>query len=195
MVMTMRKVVIRRGDGDVEDGGDSFLNILLMGVWQAQQVVVYGHEDEDGGDEEGAMVMRRMVVMMLDILWMGVWQAQQVVDVGRDDEDGGNRENGDSDGGCDADDGGCDDGLVVIVAMTTMMMMSMAVTVTNNVFQEGKIAGRAVLIAGPPGTGKTAIAMGNAFIVLPYATPSYPLACLLQSEGAPTGSWACELVS
>lgn len=27
--------------------------------------------------------------------------------------------------------------------------------------QEGKIAGRAVLIAGHPGTGKTAIAMGN----------------------------------
>jgi RuvB-like protein 2 len=26
--------------------------------------------------------------------------------------------------------------------------------------KEGKIAGRAVLIAGPPGTGKTAIAMG-----------------------------------
>ncbi len=28
-------------------------------------------------------------------------------------------------------------------------------------FQESKIAGRAVLIAGQPGTGKTAIAMGN----------------------------------
>lgn len=27
--------------------------------------------------------------------------------------------------------------------------------------QEGKIAGRAVLIAGQPGTGKTAIAMGK----------------------------------
>jgi DNA helicase TIP49 (TBP-interacting protein) len=27
--------------------------------------------------------------------------------------------------------------------------------------QQGKIAGRAVLIAGPPGTGKTAIAMGT----------------------------------
>lgn len=27
--------------------------------------------------------------------------------------------------------------------------------------QDGKIAGRAVLIAGQPGTGKTAIAMGN----------------------------------
>ena len=29
-----------------------------------------------------------------------------------------------------------------------------------HIFQEGKIAGRAVLIAGQPGTGKTAIAMG-----------------------------------
>ena len=31
--------------------------------------------------------------------------------------------------------------------------------------QESKIAGRAVLIAGQPGTGKTAIAMGNLFCV------------------------------
>jgi RuvB-like protein 2 len=30
------------------------------------------------------------------------------------------------------------------------------------VIQEGKIAGRAVLLAGQPGTGKTAIAMGMA---------------------------------
>lgn len=30
-----------------------------------------------------------------------------------------------------------------------------------SLLQEGKIAGRAVLIAGHPGTGKTAIAMGN----------------------------------
>lgn len=32
--------------------------------------------------------------------------------------------------------------------------------------KEGKIAGRAVLIAGQPGTGKTAIAMGNFHIFL-----------------------------
>ena len=31
----------------------------------------------------------------------------------------------------------------------------------NVMYQEGKIAGRAVLIAGQPGTGKTAIAMGE----------------------------------
>lgn len=30
----------------------------------------------------------------------------------------------------------------------------------SSLLQEGKIAGRAVLIAGQPGTGKTAIAMG-----------------------------------
>ena len=32
--------------------------------------------------------------------------------------------------------------------------------------QEGKIAGRAVLIAGQPGTGKTAIAMGKMKFVI-----------------------------
>jgi len=32
--------------------------------------------------------------------------------------------------------------------------------------QEGKIAGRAVLIAGQPGTGKTAIAMGLDFVFI-----------------------------
>ena len=30
-------------------------------------------------------------------------------------------------------------------------------------FKDGKIAGRAVLIAGQPGTGKTAIAMGKVY--------------------------------
>ena len=39
--------------------------------------------------------------------------------------------------------------------------------------KEGKIAGRAVLIAGPPGTGKTAIAMGN---------PPSPLLLSVQSQ-------------
>ena len=31
--------------------------------------------------------------------------------------------------------------------------------------KEGKIAGRAILIAGQPGTGKTAIAMGKIFLL------------------------------
>jgi DNA helicase TIP49 (TBP-interacting protein) len=30
--------------------------------------------------------------------------------------------------------------------------------------QEGRIAGRAILMAGPPSTGKTAIAMGTLFL-------------------------------
>lgn len=34
--------------------------------------------------------------------------------------------------------------------------------------QEGKIAGRAVLIAGHPGTGKTAIAMGRLLIFIEF---------------------------
>jgi len=42
------------------------------------------------------------------------------------------------------------------------------ITERVNVFdiQEGKIAGRAVLIAGQPGTGKTAIAMGKIMLSL-----------------------------
>lgn len=32
--------------------------------------------------------------------------------------------------------------------------------------KEGVIAGRAILIAGPPGTGKTAIAMGTVIVSL-----------------------------
>lgn len=43
--------------------------------------------------------------------------------------------------------------------------------------KEGKIAGRAVLIAGPPGTGKTAIAMGISsppfFFLFPFSSPAY----------------------
>ena len=35
-----------------------------------------------------------------------------------------------------------------------------AAGVVVKMIQEGKIAGRAILIAGPPSTGKTAIAMG-----------------------------------
>ena len=34
--------------------------------------------------------------------------------------------------------------------------------------QEGKIAGRAILLAGKPGTGKTAIAMGLAQVRLTW---------------------------
>lgn len=37
-----------------------------------------------------------------------------------------------------------------------------AAGVILNMIREGKIAGRAVLLAGQPGTGKTAIAMGMA---------------------------------
>ena len=37
-----------------------------------------------------------------------------------------------------------------------------AAAIILKMVQEGKIAGRAVLIAGPPSTGKTAIAMGMA---------------------------------
>ena len=41
-----------------------------------------------------------------------------------------------------------------------------AAGVVVEMVKEGKIAGRAVLIAGTPGTGKTAIAMGVAQVIL-----------------------------
>lgn len=44
--------------------------------------------------------------------------------------------------------------------------------------QEGKIAGRAVLVAGPPSTGKTAIAMGMAQSL----GPETPFTVLASSE-------------
>ena len=37
--------------------------------------------------------------------------------------------------------------------------------------QEGKIAGRAILFAGPPSTGKTAIALGKTEIASPTQLP------------------------
>lgn len=39
-------------------------------------------------------------------------------------------------------------------------LLAFTVLLYPNTVQEGKIAGRAVLIAGQPGTGKTATAMG-----------------------------------
>jgi hypothetical protein len=42
------------------------------------------------------------------------------------------------------------------------VLLLQAAGVILNMIREGKIAGRAVLLAGQPGTGKTAIAMGMA---------------------------------
>lgn len=52
-----------------------------------------------------------------------------------------------------------------------------AAGVVLEMIREGKIAGRAVLIAGQPGTGKTAIAMGKQIIVLvrSWSLPHGPL--------------------
>jgi AAA+ superfamily predicted ATPase len=67
-----------------------------------------------------------------------------------------------------------------------------AAGIITQMIKEGKIAGRAVLIAGQPGTGKTAIAMGMAqvcssntntykskkrllFLLLCYLTIFFPL--------------------
>ena len=54
--------------------------------------------------------------------------------------------------------------VVIHSAMNTGFNMSLYVIAgcnDSNCLQEGKIAGRAILIAGHPGTGKTAIAMGK----------------------------------
>ena len=48
-----------------------------------------------------------------------------------------------------------------------------AAGIVLEVIKEGKIAGRSILIAGQPGTGKTAIAMGTQPIFLPLITTSH----------------------
>ncbi|XP_014285430.1 ruvB-like 2 isoform X1 [Halyomorpha halys] len=58
---------------------------------------------------------------------------------------------------------GLDDSLearAVSQGMVGQQMARRAAGVVLGMIKEGKIAGRAVLLAGPPGTGKTAIAMG-----------------------------------
>lgn len=49
-----------------------------------------------------------------------------------------------------------------IVTLCNACAVLQAAGVILNMIREGKIAGRAVLLAGQPGTGKTAIAMGMA---------------------------------
>lgn len=53
----------------------------------------------------------------------------------------------------------------ICVMQLLILLMSLSKYV---LIQEGKIAGRAVLIAGQPGTGKTAIAMGKIVLSLIY---------------------------
>jgi len=58
---------------------------------------------------------------------------------------------------------GLDDGLEarqVSQGMVGQTSARRAAGIIMEVIREGKIAGRAILIAGHPGTGKTAIAMG-----------------------------------
>ena len=59
---------------------------------------------------------------------------------------------------------GLDDALEarpVSQGMVGQMLARRAAGIIMQVIKDGKIAGRAVLIAGHPGTGKTAIAMGT----------------------------------
>ena len=50
-----------------------------------------------------------------------------------------------------------------------------AAGILRTMIKEGKIAGRAILLAGKPGTGKTAVAMGSFF--------QYLFVCLLNING------------
>lgn len=70
-----------------------------------------------------------------------------------------------------------------------------AAGVVLEMIREGKIAGRAVLIAGQPGTGKTAIAMGKAPLRAGslLALPDDPY-CVSQGWGSATSNsskWQC----
>lgn len=62
---------------------------------------------------------------------------------------------------------GLDDSLEprqVAQGMVGQIKARKAAGVILQMIKEGKIAGRAILMAGPPGTGKTAIAMGKSRI-------------------------------
>ena len=51
--------------------------------------------------------------------------------------------------------------ILEMVKVSSYFIASGLITYSATCWQEGKIAGRAILIAGQPGTGKTAIAMGE----------------------------------
>lgn len=51
---------------------------------------------------------------------------------------------------------------VVVIGMVGQLPARKAAGVVLRMVQEGNIAGRGILLAGQPGTGKTAIAMGLA---------------------------------
>ena len=50
--------------------------------------------------------------------------------------------------------------------------------------REGRIAGRAILFAGPPSTGKTALAMGMRFYLLRVCKPNWGSLGMAQSLGS-----------
>lgn len=60
--------------------------------------------------------------------------------------------------------------LQVSQGMVGQLAARRAAGIVLEMVKDGKIAGRAVMIAGQPGTGKTAIAMGNISHSLPVSS-------------------------
>ena len=60
---------------------------------------------------------------------------------------------------------------------------------TLSLIQEGKIAGRAVLIAGQPGTGKTALAMGKTFTIRELFFQKILVRCVWRKQPAILVKW------
>lgn len=82
-----------------------------------------------------------------------------------------------------------------------MLTFLQAAGVILNMIKEGKIAGRAVLLAGQPGTGKTAIAMGMAK-ALGEETPFAMMAAseifsleMSKTEALTQVNFVCQIVS
>ena len=65
-----------------------------------------------------------------------------------------------------------------------------SLVLTEKMIKEGKIAGRAILLAGQPGTGKTAIAQGRS--LLPHFFLLFSLACMFELSLRCLGS--CDIV-
>jgi RuvB-like protein 2 len=62
--------------------------------------------------------------------------------------------------------------MIFLAGMVGQLEARRAAGIVTQMIKEGKIAGRAVLLAGGPGTGKTAIAMGIAQVSISTNTDS-----------------------
>ena len=84
------------------------------------------------------------------------------------------------------------------VSSCTSLALLQAAGVILHMIKEGKIAGRGILLAGQPGTGKTAIAMGMAKALgdeAPFAmmAASEIFSLEMSKTEALTQVWPCQL--